>query len=55
MTKKPAETDKDNIPLSSYSPPPFKVKNPAVQTTHPKYGGHGPISKSRAAPDKDNG
>lgn len=53
MTKKLPKGDKDSIPLSSYSPPPFKVENPAVQTTHPKYGGHGPISKSETLPGKD--
>lgn len=41
---------KDDTPLSSYSPPPIKVKNPTIQTTHTNYGGHGPIAKSKVEP-----
>lgn len=28
--------DQDKIPLSSYSPPPFRVDNPSVQTAPPQ-------------------
>ncbi|MFZ5645136.1 MAG: hypothetical protein ACOY46_16290 [Bacillota bacterium] len=34
--KKIPEGDRDSTPLSSYSPPPFRVKDPSIQTSPPE-------------------
>ncbi|MFZ5633700.1 MAG: hypothetical protein ACOY40_12735 [Bacillota bacterium] len=41
----------DDIPLSSYSPPPFKVKNPEIQTSPPENRSPGPYPSKDTFPD----
>lgn len=51
-TKPPKKIgDRDDIPLSSCSPPPFKVKNPEIQTSPPENRSPGPYPSKDTFPD----
>ncbi len=43
--------DKDEIPLSSYSPPPFRVSKPSIQTAPPKNLSPGQYPSKETFPD----
>lgn len=45
--------DRDEIPMSSCSPGPVKVKNPAVQTAPPENLSPGPMPSKETFPDAD--
>jgi len=51
MARKIPAGDKDKIPLSPYSPEPFKVKNPEIQTAPPENLGHGQYPSKETFPD----
>jgi len=42
--------DKDSISLSSYSPPPIKVKEPSIQTAPPQNLSPGPMPSKSTYP-----
>lgn len=48
MTRK--KEDKDNIRLSSYSPPPLRVNQPSIQTAPPKNLSPGPMPSKSTFP-----
>lgn len=51
-TRPPKNTgDRDEIPLSSYSPPPLKVENPGIQTRPPENLSPGPYPSKDTFPD----
>lgn len=53
MDRKIPEGDKDKIPLSPYSPEPFRVKNPGIQTAPPENLSPGRYPSRETFPDAD--
>jgi len=50
LNKRKLSKDDDDTPLSSYSPPPFKVENPSIQTAPPKNLSPGPYPSKDTFP-----